>query len=159
MYVFFLESSSFSNWYPAPFKWRGITFNCIGQYYAWRKAVHFKDASTAQKILSTDDPLEQKTLGNFTDNYNAIAWMDVCVLVMKEGLMCKFHQNPDLKRELMATRGKIIVKATADDGYWGIGCSATEPRSKSCATWKGANNLGYLLTETREDLIANPPDV
>jgi ribA/ribD-fused uncharacterized protein len=154
---FYGENSPFSNWYKAPFKYRGIQFSSSEQHYMWRKAVYFHDAETAQKILATNNPKTQKHLGGQVDGYNDTAWKKVCLKVMKEGLMCKFHQNPDLKRQLLTTIG-ILVEASPYDKYWGVGLLLTDPAIQSCVNWEGSNHLGYLLSEVREELWCNPPE-
>ena len=91
-YVYFFGMSSmYSNWYPAPFKWRGIQFNCSEQYYMWRKATYFDDEETAQKIMLAKHPREQKKLGKMVKNYNGNTWKTICLEVMKVGLLCKFN--------------------------------------------------------------------
>ena len=117
----------------------------------WRKAVYFGDAETARKIMRAKHPEEQKQLGRQVANFNMVAWKRMCLKIMKEALLCKFSQNPNLKEQLLKTE-KILVEASPYDTYWGIGCCARDEAAGSLATWKGENKLGYLLTECRDEL-------
>lgn len=150
---FFRTESPFSNFHPSPFKWRGIPFNCNEQYYMYRKAIHFNDVDTARRIMAETEPRAQKHLGRQVDNYKDEEWKKVCRVIMKTGLMCKFDQNAELKQKLKDSKG-VLVEASPWDGYWGIACSATDPRAATCSTWPGQNHLGYLLTEVRDTFLS-----
>lgn len=113
--------------------------------------MHFKDVDTAQKILQSTDPREQKALGRVVRGYNDFEWKSVCREIMKMGVILKFQQNVVIQRKLLST-STILVEASKYDGYWGCGRSADDPLAKSCTTWKGTNYLGLILTEVREIL-------
>jgi N-glycosidase YbiA len=59
--------------------------------------------------------------------------------VMKDGLILKFYQNPELRKKLVNTKGSILVEM--EDSYWGIG------KDKN-----GQNKLGLLLEQVRDEL-------
>ena len=51
-----------------------------------------------------------------------------------------------------------MVEAAPRDCLWGIGLSASNPRAKTKATWRGKNELGQILTQVREDLMKQESD-
>lgn len=69
----------------------------------------------------------------FVDN-----WEDMKIDVMRKGLMAKFRQNPNLKKQLLETGDAILHEDSPDDLFWGV---------------KGKDMLGKLLMELREILL------
>ena len=63
----------------------------------------FGDKNTANKILVTDDVAEIKALGRLVANYNESYWNGVRQIIVFEGLLAKFSQNENLKKQLKAT--------------------------------------------------------
>lgn len=61
------------------------------------------DKNTANKILATDDVAEINALGRLVANYNESYWNGVRQIIVFEGLLAKFSQNKDLKKQLKAT--------------------------------------------------------
>ena len=66
---------------------------------------------------------------------------------------CQFSQNPQLRRELLATEGTVLAEANPRDTIWGIGLGASNPKAQTKRTWRGRNLLGYTLTRVRDRLI------
>lgn len=145
----------FSNWYPSTFIWDGLQFNCGEQYMMYRKADMFNDDISALKILESNDPKEQKALGRLVKNFDAKAWLAVCVPIMVDGLYCKFDQNLELKHTLLETGNKIIAEASPVDKIWGIGLAKEDPLALDTSTWKGENLLGITLMKVREKIQYN----
>lgn len=71
---------------------------------------------------------------------------------MKLAVSNKFHQNENLKKQLLDTKydGKIFVEASPYDKIWGIGYKESEAE-KNVDNW-GENLLGKILTELRNQL-------
>lgn len=63
----------------------------------------FGDKNTANKILATYDVAEIKALGRLVENYNESYWNGVRQIIVFEGLLVKFSQNENLKKQLKAT--------------------------------------------------------
>lgn len=74
------------------------------------------------------------------------------MLIMKWCLRVKLAQNwESFSSELFATEDMPIVEVSSKDGFWGA-----IPESGSLCT--GANVLGRLLMELREQLKSNSPE-
>lgn len=63
----------------------------------------FGDKNTADKILAMDDVAEIKALGRLVANYNESYSNGVRQIIVFEGLLAKFSQNENLKKQLKAT--------------------------------------------------------
>lgn len=68
-------------------------------------------------------------------------WDQVKRQVMKECVLAKFLQHPELRKQLMATDGQVLIEDSPVDWYWGCGADGI-----------GKNVLGQVLMEVREEL-------
>jgi ribA/ribD-fused uncharacterized protein len=65
----------FHNYYPATFTENGMEFNCSQQYYEWQKAKHFGDIETANQIIASNCPKEQRKMGQWmVKNFSKEEW-------------------------------------------------------------------------------------
>lgn len=129
-----------------------IQFNCSEQYMMFYKALTFHDYEIAEKILTAEEPHEQKTLGRQVKKFNVDEWSNVAKMIVYEGCYLKFTQNQDLKDELLKTKGALLVEASPTDTIWGIGRGGYEKGIDDVKTWKGSNWLGEVLTVLRDNL-------
>ena len=148
-YLFFWNGH-FSNWHPSFFTVDSIRYNCGEQYMMHQKAVFFQDTETADKIMQTNSPKEQKALGRKDKNFNKEKWNSVCHELVKKGLREKFKQNKIFRDELLQYKDHQIVEASPYDRIWGIGYSASEAIA-NINNW-GKNLLGKILTELANEL-------
>lgn len=176
---FFTSVNEFSQWHPAKFVYKDITFFSTEQFMMYSKAKLFKDEEVAQKILdmnnlpvikeflegtltakdiiNTPKTLEiwnekqkqVKALGRDVKGYIEAVWLEKRVPIVSVGNREKFNQNEDLKRKLMNTKGTRLVEASPYDKIWGIGLKATDVNAIDPSKWKGLNLLGDLLTNLR----------
>lgn len=144
---------TFSQWYPSPFTIEDKEFTCAEQYMMWRKATLFEDSETAQKILNTSHPHEQKQLGRSVKNYDDSEWCAIAKDVVTIASYAKYSQNYHLMTELLATKGTLLVEASPYDKRWGIGLGMNDPKALDRTQWEGYNWLGEVLTEVRDLLI------
>ena len=151
---FFTEANPFSQWFPCSFVVEGNTFNCAEQFMMHGKALLFRDTVTAAKILAAAHPRQHKALGRKVTPFDDAVWKRERMTIVRAGSHAKFTQNPALLQKLLATAGTVLVEASPYDKIWGIGLAATDPRAKDPAQWRGQNLLGKILTELREQLIA-----
>jgi ribA/ribD-fused uncharacterized protein len=68
-------------------------------------------------------------------------WDQVKRQVMKECVMAKFLQHPDLRKQLMETGDEELIEDSPIDAWWGCGKDGT-----------GQNVLGQVLMEVRKEL-------
>lgn len=153
-YEFFWQTSSpFSNWHPATYILDEITFNCSEQGVMYDKAILFGDHDIAKKILQCNNSQQKlmKNLGRQVSGFNEEIWKNNRILIYKKHCRAKFSQNLHLKTTLLNTAKKILVEASPTDKIWGIGMSKSEALITPSNKWKGANLLGKLLTEIRDE--------
>ena len=147
---FFFWGGYFSNWHPSEFTIDDVTFNCGEQYMMFHKALTFEDFASAEKIMSTTSPAEQKKLGRKVIKFTEAKWDEVKYDLVKIGLREKFKQNPKLKEFLIRHKNCQIVEASPDDAIWGIGYSEYSA-VKNIDNW-GENLLDKILTELANEL-------
>lgn len=148
-YTFFWHGP-FSQWHRVEIKIGGKAFNSCEQFMMWSKAMLFGDVHSAHKIMRTDSPKEQKKFGREINGFNEDTWRMFSGGVVYTGNYGKFTQHPNLKSQLLATRGTVLVEASPHDRIWGIGLAEEDPRAKHRKEWRGLNLLGWTLTRVRE---------
>lgn len=146
------ENGYLSNWYLSDFTYANIHFSSMEQYMMYQKAVCFRDEEIASQILKTTDVAKIKALGRQVSGYDESTWNGVRQIVIYEGLLAKFSQNENLKRQLLATGNATLAECAVKDRIWGIGLSMTDPNRFEKACWKGQNLLGYALMMVRQNL-------
>ena len=85
-------------------------------------------------------------------NYNDHQWNGVRQIVVYEGLLAKFSQNPELLKKLRETGNALLAECAVNDLIWGIGLSMTDPDRMDRKKWKGQGLLGYALMKVRDKL-------
>lgn len=146
----FFWGSIFSNWYYCHFTYQGHDFCNTEQAFMWEKARHFNDFKTADEILRTPNPRENKKLGRQVKNFNAETWMINSYSIMVGVNICKFAQNDELYKVLLSTDDKILVEASPYDKIWGIGIGKDDDDCLDESKWQGMNLLGRALNFVRD---------
>ena len=146
------ENGYLSNWYKSEFIAEGKTFSSMEQYMMYKKAMTFDDKEIAAKILKTEDVAQIKALGREVHNYNDTVWNGVRQIIVYKGLLEKFSQNSELRKELKDTNDSILAECAVKDRIWGIGLSMTDPDRFNMSKWKGPNLLGFTLMQIRSNL-------
>ena len=129
-----------------------IAFSSMEQFMMYRKAICFGDEAVAAQILSTSDVAEIKLLGRQVSNYDESMWNGIRQIVVYEGLLAKFSQNPELWEQLKGTGSAVLAECAVKDRIWGIGLSMQDPNRLDRTKWRGENLLGYALMMVRERL-------
>lgn len=71
---------------------------------------------------------------------------------MKKANLANYQQNPELRAALFSTEDALLVEVSPQDRRWGAGLDIEDPRLREEAQWPGANLLGKILTEVREEI-------
>jgi ribA/ribD-fused uncharacterized protein len=152
-YIFFWDGI-YSQWYEAPMQINGVLYNCCEQYMMHQKALYFGDKNTAEKIMLTSHPKDQKQLGREVKGFEKFKWDKVCLGIVYEGNLAKFLQNPDLKKELLATTDRLLVEASPVDFIWGIGMHEKDKGVEDPLNWQGTNLLGWAITLVKKEILS-----
>jgi hypothetical protein len=142
----------YSNWHPAEIEYKGHKFANTEQAFMWEKALYFKDFETADKILKTPSPSENKKLGRQVKGFDSKVWMKVCFDIMFDVNMAKYTQIERFGKELIASGEKTLIEASPYDEIWGIGLGEIEALKVPEEQWPGMNLLGKVLMTVRERL-------
>jgi ribA/ribD-fused uncharacterized protein len=146
----FFWQGPFSQWHRSPFSVGGRQFSHAEQFMMYCKAALFQDLETAEKILQSATPRQQKALGRQVRGFDEAIWSLFREGVVATGSYAKFTQSAELRELLLSTQGTTLVEASPRDRVWGIGLSEDDPRAGDRSTWRGLNLLGEILTRTRE---------
>ena len=146
------ENGYLSNWFISYFIVDDMKFSSVEQYMMYQKAICFCDTDIAEKIMQTDDVASIKLFGRSVSNYDDSVWSKVREKVVFDGLMAKFSQNIDLKKQLLDTNDSILAECAVKDLIWSIGISMKDPNRFDITKWRGKNLLGYTLMQVREKL-------
>jgi len=144
------ENGFLSNWWLSDFIINDITFSSMEQYMMYQKSLCFNDMETATKILETPNVAQIKALGRQVKNYDDNYWNGVRQIIVYEGLLAKFSQNDELKKQLISTGDTILAECAVQDRIWGIGLSMKDANRFDRSQWKGQNLLGYALMLVRD---------
>ena len=105
------------------------------------------------RSCSSLTPFTQKLLGQEVKRLNKEDWDIHKRDIMKDILISKFTQHPDLKDMLMKTGTKKLAEANARDNYFAIGLPITHPEVLDTTKWlANGNQLGEILMELRQEL-------
>ncbi|MGG2041442.1 NADAR family protein [Burkholderia gladioli] len=150
--AFFGASDVFSNWHPSGFTFHEVTFNCVEQFMMYAKAMLFDDHVSAEAILRSTSPREQKRLGREVCGFDEGRWREAREKIMFVGCREKFRQNESFATALRATGTSLLVEASPYDRIWGAGLGEHDPRIADPSAWLGLNLLGIALMRVREGL-------
>lgn len=103
----------FSNFFECSITFQENKFPSSEHAFMWAKATHFGDTKTAKLILKAPSPKEAKKLGRAVTPFDPVQWDLVSFDLMVEILVCKFSQNPAVKKLLLRNNGKIFVEGFA----------------------------------------------
>ena len=145
-----ITKSCLSQWYQCVFEMNNIKYSCSEQYMMAEKARLFEDEEALENILNACHPNQMKLIGKKVRNFNEDIWNKEKVNIVKIGNIAKFSQNPKLKKFLIGTNSKILVKTNEYDSIWGIGLSKDNENIKDPMKWNGQNLLGFILMNIRD---------
>lgn len=154
-YVFFWGESPFSQWSKSIFTYGGVVYTSTEQFMMNQKALLFGDHESSKKIMSTDNPREQKALGRKVQNFDVHEWDSKARDIVFNGNYAKFSQNEKMKKQLLNTGDKILVEASPYDKIWGVGMDVYHPDIEDETRWKGKNWLGQVLMAVRNGIKNN----
>jgi len=148
----FFYGGPFSQWLTCYFEIDGVKYNCAEQYMMAQKARLFTDSLALEKIMAAGHPSVQKATGKQVRGFVKDLWDAVARDIVYRGSMAKFTQNPELMRNLLDTKGKLLVEASPTDAIWGIKMGEGAEGIEDPNNWQGTNWLGEILTKVRDDL-------
>ena len=134
------EFGEFSNFAHFPIRLKGRTWPTTEHYFQAQKFAGTDDAH-AEAIRKAGSPMIAARMGRDRKKKLRRDWESVKVSVMREALLAKFEQHPQLRELLLSTADAKLVEHTERDDYWGDGGNGS-----------GRNMLGQLLMEVRRRL-------
>lgn len=152
--AFFSKHSPFSNHYMSKFSVKGVTYNNIEQFLAYRKAQFANQDHLASQSQDTPNPVDAKAILNKLKCLCPKDWYEQAPTILEEGLKEKFRQNQYLFEILIDSRGLQLGEASKAT-TWGIGMTLTDPHVLAVSKWHPKGNLlGRTLMKVRDDFRA-----
>lgn len=140
---FFGEYRFLSNFFPCRIFYQGLAFTSVEAAFQAAKCADPLQRSSFCDLSASDAKRLGRSVGLRSD------WEQQKVSVMKELLIRKFKDNPELLGRLLATGTKPLIEAnTWHDNAWGD-CTCSR-----CRGVPGRNLLGRLLMEIRDAYLA-----
>jgi ribA/ribD-fused uncharacterized protein len=107
------------------------------------QARKFAEESVREAIRAAPTPMDAAAMGRSRARALRPDWEAVKAAVMREAVLAKFSQHPDLRRALLWTGEATLVEHTRRDTVWGDGGDG-----------RGRNLLGRILMDARARLRA-----
>ncbi|ROT35368.1 DUF1768-domain-containing protein, partial [Sodiomyces alkalinus F11] len=143
-----------SQWYFCPFRDEedpNKVYFTAEHYMMYHKALLFKDAASAHRILTAKHPRQAKDLGRKVSNFSESTWREHREAIVRRGNLFKFTRavsEAGLKELLLATGETELVEASPFDPVWGIGYKERDAENVTREDW-GLNLLGKALMDVR----------
>jgi ribA/ribD-fused uncharacterized protein len=129
-----------SNLYKAPIMFQFINFSCSEAAYQFGKP---KDYAVASWLVNAPKPHLCAAAAHALLAFDIKPeWNQIKVDRMKNVLIAKFEQNPDLMKKLFETGNATLIEDSKTDAFWGVGKKGN-----------GKNMLGVLLMDVRAELF------
>lgn len=135
------EYGEFSNFAAYPITVQGKRWPTSEHYFQAQK---FENLEHQEAIRKTQSPMIAARMGRDRKKKLRRDWESVKVSVMREAVLAKFSQHPELRSLLLSTGDAEIVEHTERDRYWGDGGDGS-----------GKNVLGRILMEVRDKMRAD----
>lgn len=110
-----ITKSCFSQWWVAPFKVDGITYQTAEHWMMAGKAKLFGDEVALPKIVGSANPAAAKKGGRLVKNFDPEIWDKHKFELVVAGNWHKFSQHVALKEFLLNTGDQVLVEASPVD--------------------------------------------
>ncbi len=131
-----------SNFYECLVSYNGITYRNAEAAFQAQKTLD-NDIRKQFEAMSASEAKKQGRRISLRED-----WEDVKVDIMRDIVLAKFEQNPELSDKLIKTDGMCLIEGNNwGDRTWGMVGN------------EGMNLLGNILMETRETLICQKDDI
>eukprot|EP00731_Ephydatia_muelleri_P002186 Em0001g2186a len=136
----------FTNFYPCHVVIDGKTWPSTEHYFQAQKFVGTPYVEAIRRFPTAREAFQLSRTPQ-ASRWCRGDWERVKEDIMLKALRCKFNDNPELKKKLLATGNKRLIEHTHNDSYWADGGDGS-----------GKNKLGKLLERVRSELQSPPRD-
>lgn len=134
----------FSNFARYPIQLKGKIWPTSEHYFQAQK---FAGTEHEAAIRLAESPKIAARMGRSRQQPLRPDWERVKDDVMREAVLAKFTQHPDIRATLLSTGEAHLIEHTTNDDYWADGGDGS-----------GQNRLGQILMEVREHLRERSDD-
>ena len=149
--IYFASHYSYlSNFASSPILVGDTLYPTAEHLYQARKCEQAGDETRRKKVINATSPLDAKRVAD--EIKETPEWRGYRDGIMAEVVSAKFDQNDELAKKLLSTGVMKLNEATRNE-HFGIGV-AINNRAIKDKSYKGANKLGQLLMDKRDELNA-----
>ena len=130
----------------------GHKFHSVEQFIQFKKACHFNDYVTVDKIKSCKQAGDAKTLSRNIHNYSKESWNMVAKDACFSGIRAKFMQNPLLLKFIQATTPLKLTESSYNK-LWGTGLSLYDTNMLKQTHWANQGILFCIKNNTTTLLV------
>ena len=134
------EYGCFSNFAPYSIEMEGVVWPTSEHYFQAQK---FRGTEHAESIRLEKSPMVAARMGRDRSKPFRSDWDVVKDQVMRDAVLAKFTQHPEIGKILLETGDAILIEHTVNDSYWADGGDGS-----------GKNMLGIILMEVRNKIEA-----
>ncbi|MGD1902389.1 MAG: NADAR family protein [Geitlerinemataceae cyanobacterium] len=135
----------FSNFSPHCVQLAGRSWQTAEHYYQAHKFFG-SDRALFDRIHAAPTPERAAAIGRANPDAVRADWAQAKIDVMYTVLRDKFQRHRDAREVLLGTGDRPLIEDSPVDYFWGCGADGT-----------GANHLGLLLMQVREELRQTSP--
>ena len=121
-----------------------MSFHSSKQLIQYKKVKYFGDDPSANRIMTSDSPLECKDIAHEITNYDHESWEENAKSLCKDGIISKFRNHNWLQEKLVSIGTKTIVECSRDK-IWGRGILLQDENCLDRELWTSQGILGEIL--------------
>ena len=144
------KNDKLSNFYPCKINVFERSFKLAEHAYQFMKAMAYGKEQIAQQIYESQSACTAKQLGGRVATEQS--WETEKIEIMRHIIRAKAKCVPEYRQELLRTR-EIIVEAVPGERFWSCGLSKEELKVTTPDEWPGANTMGKLHMELKEEIM------
>ncbi|KAL4737019.1 hypothetical protein BDV11DRAFT_207142 [Aspergillus similis] len=97
------------------------------------------------RILRTNNPKSQKTLGRKVPNFDDEVWTTASGVIVVAGCVARAEADDELKKLYSSSGKRVFVEGSARDRVWAVGLDWKSEEILDEGNWRGTNRLGKAL--------------
>ncbi|KAL4764842.1 NADAR family protein [Aspergillus foveolatus] len=107
------------------------------------------------RIMRTNNPKPQKTLGRKVPNFDDAVWTTASGVIVVAGCVARAEADDELKKLYFSSEKRVFVEGSASDRVWAVGLDWESDEILDKGNWRGTNRLGKAHMEAARILSDN----
>jgi ribA/ribD-fused uncharacterized protein len=99
------------------------------------------------RIMRTNNPKSQKTLGRKVPNFDDAVWTTASGVIVVAGCIARAEADDELRKLYFSSEKRVFVEGSASDRVWAVGLNWESDEILDEGNWRGTNRLGKAHSE------------